>query len=226
ATSDGTAAAGSDYVSTSNTLTFNPGDLTKTIGVTVNGDQKFEPNETFLVNLSNATNATISRAQAVGTILNDDAQGGIISFSASEYTVFEADGSVTITVNRAGDTTGAATVDYATDDTGTPGSCDAFTGFASSKCDFTTAVGTLRFAANETQKTFIVLVNRDSYTSDIPFDAFTVKLSNLNGGAVFGTNSTAAVKIMESGSPGPNAIDDSAFFVRQHYHDFLNREPY
>ena len=109
--------------------------------------------------------------------------------------MFEADGSLTITVNRSGDTTAAATVDYATDDTGTPAPCGDFNGLASSKCDFTTALGRLQFAANETQKTFSVLVNRDSYTSEIPFDAFTVKLSNLTGGAVFGTSSTATTTI-------------------------------
>ena len=226
ATANGTATtADSDYQSNSGTLTFNAGVTTKTITVLVNGDQKFEPNETFFVNLSNPGNATISDNQGVGTIVNDDAQGGIISFSASEYTVFEAAGSVTITVNRSGDTTAAATVDYGTDDTGAPASCGDFNGLASSKCDFTTAVGRLVFAANETQKTFPVLVNRDSYGVEIPFDAFSVKLSNLTGGAVFGSNSTATVEIMESGSPGANAIDDSSIFVRQHYHDFLNREP-
>src|SRR5439155_17505459 len=81
ATANGTATAPTDYVATSGTLTFNPGDLTKTIGVTINGDQLFEPDETFTVNLSNAVNATISKATGIGSILNDDAQGGIISFS-------------------------------------------------------------------------------------------------------------------------------------------------
>src|SRR2546421_10811394 len=70
ATGDGTATAPSDYTAISTTtLTFNPGELTRTITVLVNGDQKFEPDETFLVNLSNAVNATISRNQGVGTIL-------------------------------------------------------------------------------------------------------------------------------------------------------------
>jgi hypothetical protein len=225
ATGGNACGGGVDYVTTTGTLTFDPNQTQKTINVSVCGDQKFEPDESFFVNLTNPTNATISDHQGQGTILNDDAQGGIVSFSASEYTVFEADGLVIITVNRSGDTTAAATVDYATDDTGAPTSCADFNGFASAKCDFTTALGRLQFAANETQKTFSVLVNRDSYTSEVPFDAFSVKLLNLTGGAVFGANSTATVKIMDSGSPGPNAIDDSAFFVRQHYHDFLNREP-
>jgi serralysin len=72
ATANGTAIAGSDYLSTGGTLTFNPGEISKTITVRVVGDITPEPNETFFVNLSNASNATISRTQAIGTILNDD----------------------------------------------------------------------------------------------------------------------------------------------------------
>src|SRR5262245_17950126 len=53
ATADGTATtADNDYVAASGTLTFDPGRTTQTISVTVNGDRKFEPDETFLVNLS------------------------------------------------------------------------------------------------------------------------------------------------------------------------------
>src|SRR5205807_5279712 len=116
ATANGTATAPTDYLATSGTLTFNPGDLTKTINVTINGDQTFEPDETFTVNLSNPVNTTISKSVGIGTILNDDAQGGIISFSQGNYSVNESGGSITITVNRTGDTTGPATVDYTTPD--------------------------------------------------------------------------------------------------------------
>ncbi|PYS45762.1 MAG: hypothetical protein DMF68_21205, partial [Acidobacteria bacterium] len=73
ATADGTATtAGNDYQQTSGTLTFNPGDTQKTITVLVNGDTTFEPDETFFVNLSNATHATISKSQGTGTIKNDE----------------------------------------------------------------------------------------------------------------------------------------------------------
>ena len=72
ATADGTATAGSDYVATSGTLTFPPGVTTQTITVNVTGDTAVEPNETFFVNLSNPTNATIATAQGTGTITNDD----------------------------------------------------------------------------------------------------------------------------------------------------------
>jgi large repetitive protein len=73
ATADGTArASGGDYLSTSGTLTFAPGETTKTITVLVKGDRKKEATETFYVNLFGATDALIADGQGVGTILDDD----------------------------------------------------------------------------------------------------------------------------------------------------------
>ena len=73
ATANGTAqTSDNDYQSASGTLTFNPGELIKTITVVINGDQKTETDETVLVNLNNPVNAVVADAQGVGTILNDD----------------------------------------------------------------------------------------------------------------------------------------------------------
>ena len=70
-TADGTATGGSDYVPASGTLTFAPGETTKAIAISVNGDALGEAVETFFVNLSNPTNATISDGQGVGRITRD-----------------------------------------------------------------------------------------------------------------------------------------------------------
>ncbi|WP_052108265.1 putative Ig domain-containing protein [Aerolutibacter daejeonensis] len=72
ATADGTATAPGDYTSLSGALIFAPGQTALAISVFVNGDVVPEANETFLVNLSGATNATIADNQGVGTISNDD----------------------------------------------------------------------------------------------------------------------------------------------------------
>jgi hypothetical protein len=61
-----------DYVGASGTLTFAPGVTSQTVNVAVVGDTVAEPDETFFVNLSSPTNATIADGQAVGTILNND----------------------------------------------------------------------------------------------------------------------------------------------------------
>jgi chitinase len=71
-TVDGTALAKSDYSATSGTLTFQPGETSRTISVSIKGDRKREANETFSVQLSNAVGATIDDGVATVTILNDD----------------------------------------------------------------------------------------------------------------------------------------------------------
>ncbi len=71
ATANGTATAPLDYTAVvTTTLIFAPGTTTQTVDITVNADTTFEPDETFFVNLSGATNATISDPQGVGTITN------------------------------------------------------------------------------------------------------------------------------------------------------------
>jgi hypothetical protein len=71
-TANGTATAGSAHVATSGTVTFNPGETTKTITVTVNGDTAIEAHKTFFVNLTFVSNATIADGQGVGMTVNDD----------------------------------------------------------------------------------------------------------------------------------------------------------
>lgn len=71
-TVDGTAKAKEDYSATIGTLTFQPGQTSRTISVSIKGDRKREPDETFTVQLSNSVGATISDAVATVTILNDD----------------------------------------------------------------------------------------------------------------------------------------------------------
>ena len=89
ATADGSATtSGSDYQAASGTLSFAPGETSKTIGVLVNGDTVIEPNETFTVSLSSAVGASIGDGQATGTITNDDANAAPVA-ADDAYTVAE-----------------------------------------------------------------------------------------------------------------------------------------
>src|SRR2546423_7320329 len=73
ATANDTATAPSDYTAVlATTVTFAPGETLKTVSVSVHGDTTFEPTETFFVNLSGPTNATLDDGQGVGTITNED----------------------------------------------------------------------------------------------------------------------------------------------------------
>jgi hypothetical protein len=65
-------SGGADYETKSGTITFQPGVSSVFIPVKVCGDTSAEANETFALNLSNASNATIADSQGVGTIVNDD----------------------------------------------------------------------------------------------------------------------------------------------------------
>ncbi|PYQ71262.1 MAG: hypothetical protein DMG01_26015, partial [Acidobacteria bacterium] len=71
-TLNGTAATPRDYTAVSGTLTFTPGQTSKTVTVNVNGDTTKESNETFALRLSNAVNAAIGDNEGLGTILDDD----------------------------------------------------------------------------------------------------------------------------------------------------------
>jgi hypothetical protein len=150
----------------------------------------------------------------------------LVSFSSSTYTVNEADGFVHVILNRVGDTSAAFNVDYATNDTGASNNCGALnTNLASSKCDYTTFLGTLEFVPGHTSMALDIPINQDSYAEGP--ESFTVNLSNTTGSAALVVPSSATITISDSTAPAgtTNAIDDNTVFVRQQYHDFLNREP-
>ena len=76
ATSDGTAVAGSDYTAASGTLTFNAGDTSQTVQVTVLTDSEDESQETLTLTLSNPSQATLDDATGTGTIENGESSSG------------------------------------------------------------------------------------------------------------------------------------------------------
>jgi hypothetical protein len=152
ATADGTATAGSDYQAAGGTLTFAPGETSKTVTVLVNGDRLAEPNETFFVNLSGPTNATIADGQGTGTIVDDEPRISITDVSKYEgrkgqTTAF----TFTVTLSAAYDQ--AVTVSFKTTD-----------GTAKSGTDYVAQTGTLTFAPGETTKTVTITVMGDSKT--------------------------------------------------------------
>ena len=213
-TANGTAAFNQDYQPRSGFLNIPAGSTSGAILVRVVGDTNVEPDETFTLNLSDPVNGTIADAQGVGTILDDD--DAYVQLSSQSYAAGEGDGKVSVTVTRTGNTAGALAVDYAT----SPGS-------ASERSDYTTALGTIRFAAGETQKTVPVLLTDDAFAEGA--EALTFTLSNPAGGKLRAPFSAAALVNDNDAADGPSPVRDDAlnasFFVRQHYLDFLNREP-
>jgi hypothetical protein len=147
-----------------------------------------------------------------------------VQLSAATYSVGEGDGRVTITVTRTGDTTGASTIDYKTVDADTfTVNCAATQGAAFGRCDFATSLDTLTFAPGQTSKTFSVPIIDDAHVEGS--ETFQVVLSNATG-ATLAAPLTATVTITDNDTTGQaNPVFTSAFFIRQHYLDFLAREP-
>ena len=121
-TADGTATAGSDYVALASTpITFNPGVISQTVDITINGDDIVELDEGFFVNLSNPSNATIADAQGAGTILNDDQA----TVTVADVSVNEDDGTATLTLTLDVNVDGGFDVDVSTaDNTATTADAD------------------------------------------------------------------------------------------------------
>jgi ribosomal protein L35AE/L33A len=182
ATADGTAHSGSDYLAAAGNLTFAPGETSRTVTVLINGDVLNEVNETFSVNLSNPTNATIADGQGVGSILNDDATP---TLTINDVTVTEGNAgtvSATFTVNLSAASGQTVTVSYATAD-----------GTATAGSDYVAAAGNLTFAPGETSKTITVQVNGDRIGEQN--ESFFVVLSNSSNAAI--TDGTGQGAIMD-----------------------------
>ena len=146
----GTATAGSDYQAVGGTLTFAPGQVSKTITVPVYGDRVGEPNETFSVNLAGATNAAVADGQGIGTILDDDMPrisiGDVTRAEGRKGTTYFT---FTVTLSAACDQT--VTTSFRTSDgTATTGNRD-----------YAGKSGTLSFAPGERTKTITVAVRGD-----------------------------------------------------------------
>ncbi len=155
-TADNTAFATQDYTPVVGNVTFAPGETTKTVNIAIVNDAAIEGNEVFNVALGETAGAGLGTRRTVAiNILDDDGGVALFNFSRPSYTVAEdvAGGLAVVTVQRSGDTTIAASVNYTTT-----------AGTATAGVDYTTATGTLDFAANEVTKTFTVAIINDAIT--------------------------------------------------------------
>ncbi len=156
-------------------------------------------------------------SNAFGSVTSNEAtltvQQQTVSFSSGSYSAGEGAGSLSITVNRSFGTSGEVSVDYA-----------ANGGTASERSDYTTFVGTLRFLNGETTRTLTLLLTEDAFVDGTK--TINLSLSNPQG-AILGSPSISTVTITDNDTTpsSANPIDQTPIFVRQHYHDFLNRAP-
>jgi hypothetical protein len=195
ATQDGTAIAGTNYTAAQGSLTWasgaaNPIPVTiKLLSTTMTGS------ETFSIVLSGATGASLGTPVTTMVTItgsSNTATPGVLAFSASNYGVVQTAGTVMLTVQRTGGSSGAATVNYATQD-----------GTAVAGTNYTAQTGTLTWTAGDaTSKTFTVALSSTAFTGS---KSLSITLSNV-AGATLGGIASATVTITGSGAvPGPAA---------------------
>jgi probable HAF family extracellular repeat protein len=149
-TAAGTATAPSDYIASWGTLTFAPGQLSKTISVVINGDVRDEYDETLYVNLSGASGATLAKGQAQAMIFDNDAAA---SLSINDVSIVEGASGISyaqFTVTLSGATDKILSVGFATAN-----------GTATAGSDYQATTGSLTFNPGETVKTIRVAILGD-----------------------------------------------------------------
>lgn len=198
ATSNGSASAGSDYASASGSLNWADGESgSKSFTVSIANDSVYEGNETVAINLGSVSGgASLGTSAATLTILEDDAAPafGSLSFSNTNYSVNENNGSVTISVARSNGSSGAVSVNYVTTN-----------GSAVAGSDYVSASGTLNWADGDTAaKTFTVSISDDAVYEGS--ETVSLSLNTVAGGAVItGATATLTINDDEQANVAPTA---------------------
>ena len=196
ATADGTASSASDYAAQSLTAqTIAAGNTSYTFTVLVNGDVMSEPNETFFVNVTNVSGATIADGQGLGTIVNDD--GGVM-LSINDVNQNEGNSGTTtftFTVSLSEPApVGGVSFDIATSN-----------GTATAGSDYIAKSLTAQtIAAGATTYTFSVDVNGD--TSFEPNETFFVNVTNVTGAFIADGQGIGTI-VNDDVSSGPRIHD-------------------
>jgi hypothetical protein len=189
-------AADHDYVPATGSLMIAAGQTSGLITVSVNGDTKFEGDESFSVDLTGAGGAAIGEGHAAGTIVNDD---GPPTLSIGDVKVIEGNSgtvNAVFTISLSGPTAQIARVNYLTaDNTATV-----------ANNDYIASGGTVEIPPGETSATLTVLVN-----GDLAFElteAFSVNLSSPANASIADGQGVGSIS---NDDPGPSvSIADAA----------------
>ncbi|MDQ3812480.1 MAG: aggregation factor core protein MAFp3, isoform C, partial [Armatimonadota bacterium] len=188
ATSNGTATAGSDYTTTTGTLSWGDGDTgSKSFTVPITDDALAEAMETVNLTLSNPSAGAVLGTQKTAILnITDNDETAVLEFWAPTFNVNEADGTVNIYVQRTGGSGGAVSVQYATSN-----------GTATAGSDYTARSGTLNWAnLDMSAKSFAIPITNDGVVEGT--ETVNLTLSNPSVGAVLGTQKTAVLNIADN----------------------------
>lgn len=196
ATTAVSATDGDDYVGVTGALTFSPGQTETSISVATFDDAIDEVNETYYVNLldpdpSDPNDVTLTDAQAVGTILDNEGAPQLVLIEAQG--TYEDDGPMVFEVYRYGETSQTVTVDYAT-----------VAGSATAGGDYVAASGTLTFAPGQYLRTVTVgLVSDTVYEVQ---ESFALELANPTNATLGNTAATGTI-LNDDNAPGISIAD-------------------
>jgi len=232
------ASAGADFTPAFGRIDFADGETNKTITVPIADDAIAEGNESFNLFLTDPGGSAmlIAPMSALITIIDNDGTPGAtptpsptptasptprptpddehcqISLDASTYSVAEGAGHLAVRVNRVCDRERDSKVDFFTRN-----------GTASDRSDFTFAAGRVFFAPGETSKTINLLITDDALVEGN--ENFNLFLTDPGGSSSLSFPNSAVVTIVDNDTAAAtsNPIENSDFFVQQHYADFLNR---
>jgi chitinase len=191
-TLNGSARAGDDFTQGIGTVTFAPGETRKTFAVAVAGDRLTELTETFTVQLSSPSGATIADGSAIGTIVDNDTDpspGTPPAISIVDYSTTEGDADLThmrivLTLSKA--STETITVRYASAD-----------GTATGDVDYEVLGGTVTFAPGETTQTIHAHINGDTMVEPTETYRVLVTIVNDDGGVPLPALAIADATIVE-----------------------------
>ena len=191
ATRPGTAVAPADFAAASGTVTFAPGATSASVSMAVVGDRVAEADETFTVDLSAPSGATLADPSGVGTIVDDDTDVPLPTIRIGDVMVPEGNAgqtpaSVAVTLSHAA--TAPVGVSWAT----APGSAV--------DTDFVAAQGRLTFAPGETSKRIDVTVTGDRSTE--VDETFSVVLSAPSGATLGDDRGQVTIGNDDGGPPG------------------------
>ena len=194
-TGGGTATPGTtgaaDYVATSQPLTFNPGQTSRTVTIPLNGDFTLESNETVGLSLTDSHNAVLGTPSAATLTIVSDDLAGTIEFDQSTYTVNESAGIATITLRRTGGLAAGITALVSTVAGGTATATTDYTAFTNK---------VVTFAGGATTASFTVSIVNDTLAE--ADETVRLQISSVSPPASIGVRSTATLTIQSEDIAG------------------------
>lgn len=186
-TDQGTATANADYSPVSNTLTFAPGEISKTILLPLLDDTLDEPNETVELALTEITNAANPDPFTAEMTILDDDNPPTVQLSAATQQIAENVNVANLLVNLSATSARIVTVRYQTSD-----------GTAVAGSDYLASSGNLTFAPGETSKSIALSITNDN--ADEPDETVYLTLSTASN-ATLGNPASSTLSIQDDDTP-------------------------